>query len=432
MSAGRAQAVAMSQDDGNVIRSLVSPYTIPKVVPVIREFPRPRIDEIERTVRERLEESGVLRRIRRGTAVAVAVGSRGITDEDRIVAALVERLQAAGAAPFIVPAMGSHGGATAEGQQTVLADLGITEKSVGVPIRSSMDVEQVGESPSGVPVYCDAQAASADAIVVVNRIKPHTTFRGSYESGLMKMLAIGLGKQRGAETCHALGFREMASRVPEVGAEVIRRLPVAFGLGIVENAYHETAELVPVPAERMVEVEPRLLEKAWRLYPSIGVQKIDVLVIDEIGKDISGTGFDTNIVGRYSVPETFGGPEVTRVVVLSLTSASHGNANGLGLADYTTRRTFEMMSFEATYPNALTSTVPASVKVPMVLPGALEAVQAAIRTANLPDPRDVRLVRIRNTLCLDRFEISENLLPEVEHLDGFRVIGEPHEIAFSE
>ncbi|MGD9046037.1 MAG: lactate racemase domain-containing protein, partial [Desulfobacterales bacterium] len=315
--------------------------------------------------------------------------------------------------PFLVPAMGSHAGATADGQKQMLEDLGFGEDEIGAPIRSSMQTVRVGTSENGLPVYVDKNAHEADGIVMINRIKPHTSFRGPYESGLMKMIAIGLGKQKGAEICHELGIESIAENLLAIARVAIEKENILFAIGLLENAYHETCRIELLRKEEIEAEEPVLQEEAKRLLPKLHFTNIDVLVIDEIGKNISGTGFDTNVVGRYHTPGCSGGPDVTRLVILNLTDESHGNANGLGIADFTTRRIFDHFSFENTYPNALTSTVLPSVKIPMVLETDLLAIKAAIKTCNILDKGNVRLIRIKNTNEIERIEVSESMLDEV-------------------
>ncbi|MEW6720820.1 MAG: hypothetical protein AB1346_10265, partial [Thermodesulfobacteriota bacterium] len=283
---------------------------------------------------------------------------------------------------------------------------------------------------NGFPVHLDRHAHEADGIVAVNRIKPHVAFRGKCESGLMKMLVIGMGKQKGADICHELGFGKMAENIMAFGRVTLAKSNVLCGVGIVENAYHETARLEVLAGAEIPEREPELLEEAWRLYPRIYFDRLDVLIIDEIGKDISGTGFDTNVVGRYHTPYVSGGPAITKVAVLDITDRSHGNANGLGILDFTTRRAFDKFSFEHTYPNALTSTVPASVKIPMVLKSDRQAIQAAIKTCNILDKKSVRMARIRNTVALDEIQVSEILLPEVRESKYLEAASEPFDMPF--
>ncbi len=411
------------------IDRLLESIPVPRVAKVHQLFERPQIEDIGGQLREELGMKGQLARVAGGKRVAIAVGSRGISNQPRIVEILAQSVRSAGGEPFIVPAMGSHAGATAEGQRQMLVGMGISEEIA--PIHSSMEVEQLTTTASGLPVYIDALARAADAILIVNRIKPHVAFRGMFESGLMKMITIGLGKQKGAETCHRMGMGSMAENIPAIAREVLCRTNLLFGVALLENAYHDTCRVEVVPADTIETREPPLLEEAKRLAPRLYFDSLDVLVIDEIGKDISGTGFDTNVVGRYHTPYASGGPTIARIAALDITARSHGNGNGLGILDFTTQRAFRKFRFEQTYPNSLTSTVPLSVKIPMVLASDRQAIQAAVKTCNAPHMRNVRLARIRNTLSLEEIEISENLIAEAQTDPNLEVCGQPYDLDFN-
>ena len=418
----------------NAIDSLLDSIAIPDMVRVRQIFPRPQINDLEGHFVGRLEESRLLESIKPGARVAIAVGSRGVSNQPLFVKLLAGRLKAHGAQPFVVPAMGSHGGASAEGQKGMLEGMGVTEEYTGVPIRATMEVVQVGATDDGLPAYIDRYAHEADATVIINRVKPHVAFRGDFESGLMKMVVIGLGKQRGADACHDLGFGEMAKNIPAIGRITLCNSNIVFGVGLLENAYHETCRIEFLDKGRIEETEPGLQSDAKELLPKIYFEKLDVLIIDEIGKDISGTGFDTNVVGRFHTPYAygFGSPEITRLAILNLTDKSHGNANGVGIADFTTQRVFDKLLFEQTYPNALTSTVPISVKIPMVLKNDRQAIQAAIKTCNRPDKKNVLLARVRNTMRLDEIEVSANLIDLVDRNGNTELVGRPYSFAFNE
>lgn len=414
-----------------IIDELLAPIPLPKMVKVKQNFETTEIKDVADEVRRTIEESGVLNPVSEGDKVAIAVGSRGVADLPVLTRETVRSVKKAGGSPFIVPAMGSHGGATAEGQKEVLADLGITEESVEAPIISSMEVVSVGQLPNGLPIYTDKKAFESDHIIIINRIKPHTAFRGKVESGLMKMLTIGLGKQKGAEAAHLYGFKHMAEHVPEMAKIVIRKAPVLFGLGTIENAYDRPAKIVAIPAAMLEEEEPELLNQAKSFMPAIMIDPIDVLVVDEIGKDISGDGMDPNITGRFPTPYANGGVNASKIAVLRLTDKTHGNANGLGLADVTTRKAFEQITWEKGYANALTSTVLETVKVPMFLETEEQAIKAAIKTSNAPDMNNIRLVRIPNTLDLEEILVSEGLLTEVKVHPRLEVLTDPKPLFFS-
>jgi hypothetical protein len=405
---------------------------IPCVVKIHQKFERPIIANVEDVFLERLQQARVLDSVRPGMSVAVGVGSRGISNQPLIVRALIDQLKAKGATPFIFPAMGSHGGATAEGQQDLLARMGVTEEAMGSPIRATMDVVDMGAAENGLTAWFDACAAAADGIVLVNRIKPHVSFRGRYESGLMKMIAIGLGKQKGAEACHQLGMERMVDNIVALGRVGLATGKILFGIGLLENAYHETCRIEVISARRIEEQEVALQAEAKRLEPRILFERLDVLIIDEIGKNISGTGFDNNVVGRYHLPHMKSeGPFITRIAALDITDASHGNANGLGILDFTTERAFRKFSFDETYPNSLTSTVPTSAKIPMVLKNDRRAIQAAIKTCNIADFRQVRLGRIKNTLEANLMEVSENMVSEARAHPRMEILSPAYEFAFN-
>ncbi len=362
--------------------------------------------------------------------VAVGVGSRGVGRISDVVAALVGFLKEAGAEPFVVPAMGSHGASTAEGQADVLRHLGVSEERVGCPIRATMEARKIGETPGGVSVYMDQNAFEADAVVVVNRIKPHTAFRGTVESGPTKMLAIGLGKQKGAYSIHAAGWGRIHETIPEAARVAVQSGKVAFGLAVLENADEEPYRVAAVPAEKLEESEAPLLEEAKRKLMRLPFDDIDVLVIDQIGKNISGDGADPNVTGRYPTPFASGGPNVERMVFLDLTPETGGNANGLGAADVVTERLVSKMDPPATYLNALTSTTPYPVKIPMTMPTDRMAIAAALAMTAGVSPQNARLVRIQNTLKLRQIWVSEALLKEARDDERLSMLEGPRPIDF--
>jgi hypothetical protein len=417
--------------EASAVVALLEKTPLPRVVPVSQSFDRPRVDDMETEVARRLRESGCLAGIKKGQSIAVTAGSRGITGLPLAIRTVVRALKEAGAVPFIVPAMGSHGGATAQGQVALLKGLGIDEDTVEAPVQSSMETVVVGVSSNGIPAHMDKFAAEADGIVVVNRIKPHTSFRGAIESGVVKMLTIGLGKQQGAEICHKLGFGHMAANVPAIAEAILKNRNIVCGVGIVENAFHETAMVEVLRPEEMIDREKILLKEAFRLAPKIFFDSLDILVLDEIGKDISGTGFDCNVVGRYHNPHAHGGPEITRLVTLDITDKSKGNGNGIGMTDFTTRRAFDKFVPEQTYPNSLTSTIPLSVKIPMVLANDRQAIQAAVKTCNVEDLAAVRLVRVKNTNEMRSIYVSEALTGYCREHPNLRVEGDPAPFAFN-
>ncbi len=415
----------------NMIEQLLEHTPLPRMVRARQSFHAPELPDAAEAVRQTIVRHDALAGLADGDRVAIAVGSRGIADLPAIVRETVRAVASAGGRPIIVPAMGSHGGATAEGQTEVLRRLGVTESAVEAPIVSSMDVVEIGKLPNGLPVYTDKAAYQADKVIVINRIKPHTSFRGPVESGLMKMMTIGLGKRKGAEAAHRYGYRQMPANVPDMARVVLARLPVLFGLAVIENAYDRPARILAVPADQIAQVEPELLKEAKALMPRILLNPLDVLIVDEMGKDISGNGMDPNITGRYATPYAHGGLEVSRMVALDLTEKTHGNALGLGLADITTKRAFDKIDWEQTYANAITSTVLGTVKVPMFLPSERLAVKAAIQTCNAPDLQRARVVRIRHTLDLENIRISESLIPDAEGIREIEIVSGPEPIRLS-
>jgi len=416
----------------NIFEQLVQDIKLPKMSKIRQKFPRPVLEDVLGAIRKQMEREGVIDRIKNGDKVAITAGSRGIENFTVIVRELVTVLKEKGAEPFLVPAMGSHGGATAEGQTALLRYLGITEETVGAKICSTMEVVRIGTTDKGIPVCFDKYAYEADATIVVNRIKPHTSFRGSIESGLAKMIAIGIGKQIGAEMCHAAGLSNMSARVEEVARVAIEKSNIAFGVGIIENAYDETSRIVAIPREKIMDEEPEFLIEAKENLPQILFDNCDVLVVDEIGKNISGTGMDANIVKRFTSEVIVCKPLAQRIVVLDLTKETHGNANGIGLADVCTRRLYEKIDFYESYPNPLTSRVLMSVKIPMVMDNDKQAMKAAVKACFDIDYDDVRIIRIKNTLKLEEIHISENLLDEAMKNPRIEILSVPKEMAFDE
>lgn len=416
----------------SILRNLLDDIPIPKMVRIRQKFDATKLDDYEGALREELKKPGAIDAIKPGQRVAIAVGSRGVAHIADFTRITVEAIKAAGAHPFIVPSMGSHGGATAEGQRDVLRHLGVTEEAMGAPILSSMEVVQIDRMPNGLPVYVDKYASEADAIVVINRVKPHTAFRGRIESGIMKMIAIGLGKQKGAEACHQLGFKYMAENVPAMANIMLKKLPIVFGVALVENAYDETCRVEVLPASDIERREEELLVEAKARLPKLLFDQIDVLVIDYIGKNISGDGMDPNVTGRYPTPYAHGGPDVSKMVVLDLTPESKGNANGVGTADFTTQRLVDKTDWPGTYANGLTSTVCAPTKQATTLENDLYAIKAAIKTCNILDYTKCRLVRIRDTLHLGEIEVSVNLLEEARRHPDIEILTEPYDWQFDD
>lgn len=415
-----------------ILQELLKDIPIPKMAKVNVRFNDEQIVDLGSDLGAKLRQPHIMEKVKPGMEIAIAVGSRGLDRIVELTAVTVKALKDAGAKPFIVPSMGSHGGATAEGQREVLAHLGVTEESAGCEIRSSMEVVQLGALPNGLPVYLDKYAAAADGIVVINRIKPHTAFRGPVESGIMKMISIGLGKQKGAEACHQLGFKYMAENVPAMAKMIMEKKPVLFGVATIENAFDKVAVVEVLTPEEITDKEPQLQLRAKELLPKLFFDQLEVLIIDEIGKNISGDGMDPNITGRYPTPYAHGGPDVNKMVVLDLTPQTEGNANGVGTADFTTQRLVDKMDLEVTYANGLTSTVVAPTKIATTLPNDKEAIQAAVKTSNVLDFNQAKIVRIKNTLVLSQIEVSEALFEYVKQHPQMELASEPYDLAFDE
>lgn len=415
----------------SVVRGLLDDIQIPRMVKVRQIFVHPAPVNVVEQIRCQLASHPCWSRLRKGDTVAITVGSRGICNMVQAVRTAGELIKEHGGVPFMVPAMGSHAGADAESQKNMLLGLGFTYENTGLEIHSSMDTVEVSRTPEeDLPVFIDANAMRADHIVVMNRVKPHVCFRGDYESGLMKMITIGLGKQKGAETAHNLGFGHMPSHIKQIATEALKHMDVLFAAGLVENAYHETAIVKVMEGSEIPVLEKNLLLKAKSYAACLHFDVLDSLVIDEIGKNISGSGFDTNVVGRYHSEWASGGPKIHRVLILDISKQSNGNGNGLGMADFTTLRAARKFDFEQTYPNTLTALLTGGVKIPMVLPSDKLGFQACMKTSNKANWLDTDFARIHNTLCLDEIEVSEKLAERIRNDQRFEIIGSPYELEF--
>ena len=414
----------------SVVNDIIKDIPLPNMVKVRQEFDRTRLENVAAEVRKCLERREILGNLRPGMTVAVAVGSRWISNHALIVRETVRFLRDHGARPFIVSSMGSHGGTTAEGQRAILEGYGIREEYCGCPVKAGTDCALIGYTGDGSPVYIDRYAAEAGGIVLVNRIKPHTAFRGPYESGLMKMMAIGLGKQKGAETCHAAGFENMAENIPRFAAAVLKNCNILAGIAILENAYDETREVIALAADEIPAKEPELLERAKRYMPRILVDHVDLLVVGQIGKNFSGDGMDPNIAGTFATKCASGGLNTKRVAVLDISDESHGNGVGFGMADVSTRRAYEKFDFEMSYPNALTCLVSQVVKVPMIFDSDQLCLKAGIKLCAGIEHRNAKVVYIHNTLKLGEIYISANLVPQAEAVEGVTVAGAERPMEF--
>ncbi len=388
-----------------------------------QRFPRPHISDVSSAVADALERCR--KHIGPGESIAIAVGSRGIANLATIVRRVVMTLQSWNAHPFIVPAMGSHGGGTAEGQRAVLASYGITADAMGCPIHSSMETVELTPPDARCRVYMDRYAYQADGVVLINRVKVHTDFHGPYESGLVKLSVIGLGKHRQALEIHQYGVYGLRHLIPWTAEQILATGRIRFGLAIVENAYDETMHLEALEADEIMVREPELLNLARENMPSLPVDDIDVLIIDRMGKDISGAGIDPNIIGRTYIrgepePER---PRIKAITVHDLTAASHGNAVGTGLADVITRRLFDKIDLEATNQNVVTSTFFERGKIPLVAPDDATAFKWALRSCGPTPLSKARVLRIHDTLHLAELYVSEAVLEEVAERTDIEVVG---------
>ena len=405
----------------------------PQMFRLKQHFDAPTLDDVYGSVRAEIQKLNPGSKIKAGQSVAVAAGSRGIANIDTIVKATVDEMKEIGAEPYIVPAMGSHGGGTAEGQAGVLRGYGIHEETMGCPIRSSMEVVQIGTSDFGMPIYFDKNASEADHVVVVNRVKPHTGFAGEIESGLMKMMLIGLGKHKGASVYHRAIIHHSFDKIVRLVGRVVREeVPIAFGVATLENGYDETAEVHAIDAPDFEEVEKELQVKAKNWCPKLPFEDVDLLIVDEMGKDISGAGMDTNVIGRKRNDrcamdgET---PRVLRIFVRDLTEITHGNATGIGLAEFTTKRLVDKIDFHATYTNVITGQHVSAGSVPLNYETDREVLDIALESIGLIEVPDARVLWIKNTLDLGEVEASVAYLNQLEGRQDLEVIVEPRDLS---
>ena len=411
-------------------------FTFPSMFTVKQTMPSAhKLENVEEAVEKEVSEVLKNYPLQPGANIAVTAGSRGILNIDLITKAVCQRLKAAGYNTFILPSMGSHGGAKAEGQVAILHDLGITEQTMGVPIKSTMDVVSIGETPKGIPVFVNKYAAEADAIVLINRVKPHTEFKSSFGSGLQKMSVIGLGSHKGAVIAHQYALKvtyEKALR--EISSVVLNKLPIIFGLAVLENSYDQTVKVKSVATKDIPHEEQLLFAEASSMMPKLPFTQLDMLIVDEIGKNISGSGMDTNVIGRLMVA---GEPELTdiniiRIVALDLTPETHGNAVGMGMADFVSERLVKQIDREATYINCLTACSPEKGKIPIYFSSDDVLLQQAFLSIGLEDPRTARVVHIKNTLELEYFRASEALYEEIAGNPFLKVVSNPEPMKFTD
>ncbi len=404
----------------------------PVMYRALYNLPAPRVENVQDEVKKALQKAKFWRGIKKGARIAVTAGSRGISDILPILVTILNMLKENGLRPYLVPAMGSHGGGTPEGQKKVLASLGITEETTGVPIKATGEAIKLGEITPEVPVFFNQAALESDGIIVVNRVKPHTSFRGPVESGLMKMLAVGLGNPQGAAALHKFGPAGLREYIPQVANFILARLPVLYGIAIIENAREQTAHIEGVEPEEFFGKEQQLLNRARSLMPRLPFQELDLLVVKEMGKCFSGTGMDTNLIGRLRIqgepePEA---PRIKRIAVLDLAERSEGNATGIGLADFTTDRLLSKVDWEATYLNVLSTTFVQRAMIPMHFPTDEETIQKALLSLGSGNPEGARVLVIQNTLELEELVFSAALFEEAKAHPFLTILGEGREMTF--
>ena len=407
-------------------------FELPPMARVRQLFNRHGIDDVAQAVTDELARPEIKAKVKPGAKIAVGVGSRGVANIDIAVRALIDGLKAQGADPFIFPAMGSHAGGTAEAQAALLAGYGVTEDAMGAPIRATMDTIVVTKLVEGTAIHMDRFAHEADGVVLINRVKPHTSFRGPVESGVIKMMIIGMGKINGATAIHSgHAMADFGEVLPRAAGALMEHIPFLFGIGMVEDAYDDTAIVEAMPAETLISREPVLQSRAKELIARIFVDDIDVLVIDEIGKEISGAGADPNVTGcRNEVG--FELPRVKKMVILDLSDATKGNATGFGAADVITHRLLSRVDFAATYANTVTSTYLEGAKIPIPMKTGQDAVRLAVKTLIGVQPENARIVRIRSTLSLEEIQVSAPLLEEIRLEERMEILAEPSKVVFSD
>ncbi len=405
---------------------------LPRMLNVRQKFKTVTLDSVTRAVAEQFKRPEVRAKVQAGQTIAVGCGSRGVANVGEAAAAVVAQLKALGAKPFIFPAMGSHGGGTAEAQAELLAGYGITEALVGCPVRSSMETVELGRLGDGTPIYMDKHAAGADGVVLINRIKPHTNFRAPIESGIVKMMTIGMGKIMGATTLHTHGMDRFGEVLPQAARLIMERKKILLGVGLVENALDQTALVEAIPAEALFRREAELQAQSKEMMARLFFDEIDVLIIDEMGKNISGSGFDPNITGRNNrFIEWDMKPLVKKIAVLGLTPETHGNATGVGLADVITMRLFKEIDPGPTYANCITATFLDGASIPLVMNTEQEAIRLAVKTVLRVKPQDVKIVRIQNTLHIEHIQVSEPLLDLMrKQPEHFEILGAPMPMRF--
>ncbi len=417
-------------DRNGVVERMVGSTPLPKMIKVRQKLNDEKLNDIPGEIKKQINLDKIKATVKPGMSIGITVGSRGIANLALLVKETVAALKALGAEPFVFPAMGSHGGGNAQGQKEMIEGFGVTEEYIGCPIKATMEVVQIATLDDGRPVYLDKYASEADGYILLGRVKAHTAFRGEYESGMLKMLAIGAAKHEGALACHSQGFRKMAENVPAYGMAMLNNSNMLFGLAIIENAHDETNRIIALTKEEIPVEEPKLLIEAKEKMAQIYFDDIDVMVVDEVGKNHSGDGMDPNITGSYQTPQAQGPPNVYQYVVLGLSEETHGNAMGVGMAHFTTKQVFDEADYDTMYPNALTARVVLAVRMPMVLNTDKLAIQAATYVVNGNGYLEPRIVRIKSSSHVGEIWISEYMLEEAKKNPNIEIIGEAEDFDF--
>jgi len=405
-----------------------------KVRKIKQNFDRTKIDNLSEYIHQSFKKSDLKNRIKSGDKIGITVGSRGITNIKLIVKEIISELKNLNALPFILPAMGSHGGANSEGQKGVLASYGITEREMGVPIMASMDVIQIGKVENKIPIYFSKVAMEADGIIALNRVKMHTDFKSNLvESGMSKILAIGLGKAEGASSIHFLGVYGLKNVIPQAAELIITKAPIIQGIGILENSYDQTMKISFVSPEDIIRVDSELLKISKEVMPVLPIDNLDIVITQEIGKNISGTGFDTNIIGRLDIngEKEIAKPEIKRLLVFDITEESHGNALGIGLADITTRHLVDKINYKDMYANTITSTFLNRAKIPITTDSEKEAVEIAVKTCWRLEQSDLKLLIMKNTLDLEYLYVSKAVWDEIKDNEKIETCGDWEKLSFT-
>ena len=417
---------------GGSLYEAIGNVKIPRFIQICQHLEDNQINDIELILKEEFAKPGIFDTVKPGMKIALTASSRPISNLDLILRSIVAELKQLGALPFIIPAMGSHGGGTADGQRRIIESYGITEERIGCPIKATMETVCVGYSPEGHEVHVDKYANDADGIIIIGKIRPHSGFSGEYESGLMKMMTIGLGKQHGAAICHNAGARYLAKYIPMFANVILNKCNILFGVGILENAYHKTCMIQMIPARDIPQEEPKLLQKAYSLLPRILFKNIAVMILDEIGKNISGDGMDPYITTRFGTPYKTCEESIQKIAILDLSDETHGCMLGAGWADVCTKRMFDKCNLENSYVNAITSTIYDGVRLPMILKNDYYAIAACIRGSLGVDREHIRMVHLHNTLDIFKFEISESMLEDAKKNPQIEILSEPRELIFND